>query len=92
MRKRDLTEPGAPSARCAQRLSSFRWPRCWAHKGGGFQNRRDYAIISVFKDAGARLSKLFGLTTGDMTLGDADCARAASLWGAPGAAPSNEYA
>jgi hypothetical protein len=24
MRKRDLTEPGAPSARCAQRLSSFR--------------------------------------------------------------------
>jgi hypothetical protein len=24
MLKRDLTEPGAPSARCAQRLSSFR--------------------------------------------------------------------
>jgi hypothetical protein len=54
------------------------------YKGGGFQNRRDYAIISVFKDAGARPSKLFGLTTGDMTLDDADCAQAASLWGARG--------
>jgi integrase len=27
-------------------------------KGGGFQNRRDYAIISVFKDTGIRLSEL----------------------------------
>jgi site-specific recombinase XerD len=25
-------------------------------KGGGFQNRRDYTIISLFKDTGARLS------------------------------------
>jgi integrase/recombinase XerD len=33
-------------------------------KGGGFQNRRDYAIISAFKDTGARLA---GLTTGDVS-------------------------
>jgi site-specific recombinase XerD len=26
-------------------------------KGGGFQDRRDYAIISMFKDTGARLSR-----------------------------------
>jgi site-specific recombinase XerC len=25
-------------------------------KGGGFQNRRDYAIVSLFKDTGARLA------------------------------------
>ena len=36
-------------------------------KGGGFQNRRDYAIISVFKDTGARLSELAGLTTDDVS-------------------------
>ena len=30
-------------------------------KGGGFQNRRDYAVISLFKDTGARLSELAGL-------------------------------
>lgn len=36
-------------------------------KGGGFQNRRDYAIISMFKDTGARLSELAGLTTGDVS-------------------------
>jgi site-specific recombinase XerC len=30
-------------------------------KGGGFQNRRDYAVISLFKDAGIRLSELAGL-------------------------------
>jgi site-specific recombinase XerD len=35
-------------------------------KGGGFQNRRDYAMISVFKDTGAWLSELAGLTTGDV--------------------------
>jgi hypothetical protein len=29
-------------------------------KGGGFQNQRDYAIISLFKDAGIRLSELAG--------------------------------
>ena len=33
-------------------------------KGGGFQNRRDYAIISLFKDTGARLSELAGLDDG----------------------------
>jgi site-specific recombinase XerD len=37
-----------------------------ACKGGGFQNRRDYAIISLFKDTGARLSELAGLTTDDI--------------------------
>jgi integrase/recombinase XerD len=36
-------------------------------KGGGFQNRRDYAIISVFKDTGARLSELAGLATDDVS-------------------------
>jgi site-specific recombinase XerD len=36
-------------------------------KGGGFQNRRDYAIISMFKDTGARLSELAGLATGDVS-------------------------
>ena len=36
-------------------------------KGGGFQNRRDYAVISVFKDTGARLSELAGLTTDDVS-------------------------
>jgi site-specific recombinase XerD len=35
-------------------------------KGGGFQNRRDYAIISLFKDAGIRLSELAGLRLDDV--------------------------
>jgi integrase/recombinase XerD len=35
-------------------------------KGGGFQNRRDYAIISLFKDAGIRLAELAGLRLGDV--------------------------
>ena len=44
-----------------------------ACKGGGFENRRDYAIISLFKDTGARLSELAGLATGDIvrTTGEA---------------------
>jgi len=37
-----------------------------ACKGCGFQNRRDYAIISLFKDTGARLSELAGITTDDI--------------------------
>jgi len=36
-------------------------------KGGGFQNRRDYAIISLFKDAGIRLSELAGLRVDDVS-------------------------
>jgi site-specific recombinase XerC len=36
-------------------------------KGGGFQNRRDYAVISLFKDAGVRLSELAGLGLGDVS-------------------------
>ena len=36
-------------------------------KGGGFQNRRDYAIISLFKDAGIRLSELAGLGLDDVS-------------------------
>jgi site-specific recombinase XerC len=36
-------------------------------KGGGFQNRRDYAIISLFKDAGIRLSELVGQTISHRT-------------------------
>jgi integrase/recombinase XerD len=39
-------------------------------KGGGFQNRRDYAVISLFKDTGARLSELAGMTTEDVTARD----------------------
>jgi site-specific recombinase XerD len=35
-------------------------------KGGGFQNRRDYAIISLFKDAGIRLSELAYLHIDDV--------------------------
>ncbi|HWG61917.1 MAG TPA: tyrosine-type recombinase/integrase [Streptosporangiaceae bacterium] len=34
-------------------------------KGGGFQNRRDYAVISLFKDAGVRLSELAALAIAD---------------------------
>jgi site-specific recombinase XerD len=37
-----------------------------ACKGGGFQNRRDYAIISLFKDTGARLSELAGIGKDDI--------------------------
>jgi integrase/recombinase XerD len=36
-------------------------------KGGGFRNRRDYAIISLFKDTGIRLSELAGLRVDDMS-------------------------
>jgi site-specific recombinase XerD len=36
-------------------------------KGGGFQNRRDAAIVSLFKDAGIRLSELAGLNLGDVS-------------------------
>jgi site-specific recombinase XerD len=35
-------------------------------KGGGFQNRRDYAVISLFKDAGIRLSELAALAVADV--------------------------
>jgi site-specific recombinase XerD len=36
-------------------------------KGGGFQNRRDYAVISLFKDAGIRLAELAGLGLDDVS-------------------------
>jgi site-specific recombinase XerD len=36
-------------------------------KGGGFQNRRDCAVISLFKDAGLRLSELAGLGLDDVS-------------------------
>jgi site-specific recombinase XerD len=36
-------------------------------KGGGFQSRRDYAVISLFKDAGVRLSELAGLAVADVS-------------------------
>ena len=36
-------------------------------KGGGFQNRRDCAVISLFKDAGVRLSELATLTVADVS-------------------------
>jgi integrase/recombinase XerD len=36
-------------------------------KGGGFQSRCDYAGISLFKDAGVRLSELAALAVADVT-------------------------
>jgi len=36
-------------------------------KGGGFQNRRDYAVVSLFKDAGVRLSELASLAVADVS-------------------------
>ena len=33
-------------------------------KGGGFENRRDYAILSLFRDTGMRLAELAGLKLG----------------------------
>ena len=36
-------------------------------KGGGFQSRRDYAVISLFKDAGVRLSELARLAVADVS-------------------------
>jgi len=36
-------------------------------KGGGFQNRRDYAVISLFKDTGIRLSELANLGLDDVS-------------------------
>jgi site-specific recombinase XerD len=41
-----------------------------ACKGGGFENRRDYAVISLFRDTGARLSELSGLGTADVSAHD----------------------
>lgn len=38
-----------------------------ACRGGGFRNRRDYAVISMFKDTGARLSELAGMGTDGTT-------------------------
>jgi integrase/recombinase XerD len=35
-------------------------------KGGGLQNRRDYAVISLFRDAGIRLSELASLRLDDV--------------------------
>jgi len=37
-------------------------------KGGGFQNRRDAAILHLFKDTGVRLSELAGLGKDDIDL------------------------
>ena len=41
-----------------------------ACKGGGFENRRDYAAISLFKDAGIRLAELAGLRLADVSVGN----------------------
>lgn len=37
-------------------------------KSGGFQARRDAAIMHLFRDSGVRLAELARLTTGDLTL------------------------
>src|SRR3984957_13892618 len=41
-----------------------------ACKGSGFENRRDYAVISLFRDTGARLSELSGLATEEVSAHD----------------------
>ncbi len=41
-----------------------------ACKGSGFENRRDYAVISLFRDTGARLSELSWLATEDVSAHD----------------------
>jgi integrase/recombinase XerD len=37
-------------------------------KGGGFENRRDYAVLCMFRDTGMRLSELAGLELGEKIL------------------------
>jgi site-specific recombinase XerD len=37
-------------------------------KGGGFENRRDYAIIALFKDTGIRLAELAGIAFADVDI------------------------
>lgn len=37
-------------------------------KGGGFQSRRDAAILSLFRDAGIRLAEMAGITSDDFDL------------------------
>ncbi|HUY51120.1 MAG TPA: tyrosine-type recombinase/integrase [Streptosporangiaceae bacterium] len=39
-------------------------------KGGGFENRRDHAILSLFRDTGIRLAELAGLCLDDVSLRD----------------------
>jgi site-specific recombinase XerD len=39
-----------------------------ACKGGGFQNRRDCAVIALFKDSGIRLSELAGIALTDLNI------------------------
>jgi site-specific recombinase XerD len=41
-----------------------------ACKGSGYRNRRDFAIISLFRDTGIRLSELAGLDIADVRLAD----------------------
>jgi integrase/recombinase XerD len=41
-----------------------------ACKGGGFENRRDYVVISLFKDTGIRLAELAGLRLPDVNVGN----------------------
>ena len=39
-------------------------------KGGGFENRRDHAIIALFKDTGIRLAELAGIALADIDVKD----------------------
>jgi integrase/recombinase XerD len=39
-------------------------------KGGGFENRRDYAIIALFKDTGILLAELAGIALADVDVRD----------------------
>jgi site-specific recombinase XerC len=39
-------------------------------KGGGFENRRDAAIIALFKDTGIRLAELAGIASADVDVKD----------------------
>jgi hypothetical protein len=50
-------------------------------KGGGFQSRRDYAVMSLFKDAGVRLSELSGLhLQADIRAAHPACHRKPGAW------------
>jgi site-specific recombinase XerD len=39
-------------------------------KGGGFENRRDHAVIALFKDTGIRLAELAGIALADVDAKD----------------------
>jgi site-specific recombinase XerC len=53
-------------------------------KGGGFQDRRDYAVISLFEDAGYGCPSWLVLAVADVSPANREAARAASFASAAG--------